>query len=233
MTANIDPQEIATFNAQAENWWDPKGSFQSLHAINPLRLKFITDITPLADKRIIDIGCGGGILAEGMAKQGADVTGIDMGEQTLKAAQTHAEQQQLKISYEQITVEEKAKQSKKKFDIITCMEMLEHVPDPVSIINACAKLVKADGHIFFSTINRNAKAYLFAILGAEYCLKLLPKGTHSYEKFIKPSELSAWLRSANLQTKQMAGIGYNPLTKHYSLNQTTDVNYLLHCQMGK
>lgn len=226
---NIDPQEIKAFDAQASSWWDLQGSFKTLHAINPLRLAFITNLTALSGKRVIDIGCGGGILAESMAKQGADVTGIDMAEQSLHVAREHAERQKINISYEQTTVEEKVLTSPKQFDIVTCMEMLEHVPDPVSVIQACARLVKPDGHLFFSTINRNAKAYVLAILGAEYCLKLLPKGTHTYEKFIKPSELAGWLRSTDLTITTMTGIGYNPLTKQYSLTPDTDVNYLVHC----
>ncbi|MDF3055410.1 MAG: ubiG 2 [Gammaproteobacteria bacterium] len=227
---NIDLQEIETFDAQASHWWDLRGPFQTLHAINPLRLAFITAATPLSGKLVIDVGCGGGILSEGMAKQGAEVTGVDMAERSLQAAREHAERQKIGIVYEQTTIEDKAAASPQKFDIVTCMEMLEHVPDPVSIIRACAALVKPDGHLFFSTINRNAKAYLFAILGAEYCLKLLPKGTHAYEKFIKPSELASWLRPVNLTIKAMAGIGYNPLTKQYNLTQGVDVNYLVHCR---
>jgi 2-polyprenyl-6-hydroxyphenyl methylase/3-demethylubiquinone-9 3-methyltransferase len=230
LTHNIDPQEIKAFDAQASDWWDLQGPFKTLHAINPLRLGFITNATSLSGKHVIDVGCGGGILAEGMAKQGSVVTGIDMAEQSLQIAREHAERQKLNIAYEHTTVEEKALTSPKQFDIVTCMEMLEHVPDPASIIQACATLVKPDGHLFFSTINRNAKAYLLAILGAEYCLKLLPKGTHTYEKFIKPSELASWLRPANLTITAITGIGYNPLTKQYSLTQDTDVNYLIHCR---
>ena len=229
---NIDHQEIATFEAQAENWWDLEGAFKTLHDINPLRLKFITDAVTLSDKQVIDVGCGGGILSEGMAKQGACVTGIDMAEKALVTAREHAELQHLNVTYEYATVEEKANTMSKHFDIVTCMELLEHVPDPVSIIKACSDLVKPGGHLFFSTINRNLKSYLFAILGAEYLLKLLPKGVHTYEKFIKPSELASWLRSFDLNIIEMAGITYHPITKQYSLTNKTDVNYLIHCQQN-
>lgn len=228
---NIDTKEIATFDAQASNWWDPQGSFKTLHAINPLRLSFMAEFTPFLDKHIIDVGCGGGILTEGLAKQGAKVTGIDMSEKSLIAAREHAALQQLAITYQHTSVEEKAITSPQQFDIVTCMELLEHVPDPISIIKACAALVKPEGHLFFSTINRNLKSWLFAILGAEYLLKLVPKGVHTYEKFIKPSELADWLRSVNIKITRMAGISYNPITQQYSLSNDVDVNYLIHCQL--
>lgn len=227
---NFNQQEIANFETQASNWWDIQGPFKTLHAINPLRLQFMTQFVAFRDKLILDVGCGGGILSEGMAKQGGQVTGIDLAAKTLAIAGEHAKLQNLNIVYETITVEEKAKNTPQSFDIVTCMEMLEHVPDPLSVIHACATLVKPEGHLFFSTLNRNLKSYLQAILGAEYLLKLIPKGVHTYEKFIKPSELAHWLRSAHLDLKQMAGIGYNPLTQQYYLNHTIDVNYLVYCQ---
>ena len=230
---NVDPQEVQKFNAMAEQWWDPTGSFKPLHDINPLRTQFIEQSLTesgsgsLAGKKVLDIGCGGGILTEGMHYRGADVTGIDMGEMPLNIAQQHAEQAGLSIQYERITAEAKAAQAPAQYDVVTCLEMLEHVPDPASVIAACSRLCKPGGQLFFSTINRNPKAYLFAVIGAEYVLKLLPKGTHNYDKFIKPSELSRWIRQANLTCGTSIGLHYNPITQHYSLGRDVSVNYML------
>lgn len=229
---NVDPQEIAKFEALAELWWDKNSEFRALHEINPLRLNWIDDHAGgLTGKRILDVGCGGGILAESMARRGANVLGIDMGAEPLNVARLHAEQEQvLNIEYQQIPVEELAKTHAGQFDVVTCMEMLEHVPDPASIIQACQTLVKPNGHVFFSTINRNAKSYLFMIIGAEYVLRLLSKGTHDYDKFIKPSELAYDIRAAGLTLKEMIGLHYNPILKQYSLGGNVDVNYMVHTQ---
>ncbi len=226
--ANVDPAEIAKFESIAANWWNPEGEFKPLHELNPLRLNYINERTPLSQKIILDVGCGGGILTEGLTRRGAKVTGIDMGEANLQAARIHAEQEQLTIEYERIPVEELALQRPAFYDVVTCMEMLEHVPDPAAIIAACSQLVKPGGHVFFSTINRNPKAYLTAIVGAEYILKLLPKGTHEYLKFIKPSELSAWARAANLTVKDVSGMSVNPFTMSFKLTRKADVNYFVH-----
>lgn len=226
---NVDLNEIAKFNALAQDWWDPHGSAKPLHAINPLRLKFITDQINLSGKKIVDVGCGGGILAESMAKLGANVTGIDLGEEVLAVARHHAEIQQLNIHYEHVAAEEMAAQQSDAFDVVTCMELLEHVPDPAAIILDCARLVKPGGQLFFSTINRNPKAYLFAILGAEYILKLLPAGTHDYTKFIRPAEFSNWARTAGLEVREFMGMTYRPFTKQYQLTTNIDVNYLVGC----
>jgi 2-polyprenyl-6-hydroxyphenyl methylase / 3-demethylubiquinone-9 3-methyltransferase len=227
---NIDRNEIQKFDDVAANWWDKTGDFKPLHAINPLRLEFINQQQTIADKTILDVGCGGGILSESMAELGAKVTGIDMSEKALNVAKSHLQEGELAIDYQQSTAEDFAKTHIEEFDIVTCLEMLEHVPDPASVINACTKMVKPGGGLFFSTINRNIKAYLFAILGAEYILQLLPKGTHDYAKFIRPSELARWTRDADLTTKKITGMSYNPLTKVYSLTRDVNVNYLVYCQ---
>ena len=229
--ANVDSAEIAKFEALASRWWDKNSEFKPLHDINPLRANYIDERSPVAQKKVIDVGCGGGILAESLAQRGAFVTGIDMGEAPLSVARLHALEAGVELTYEQITAEDKAAQMPEAFDIVTCMEMLEHVPDPASVVKACATLVKAGGDVYFSTINRNPKSYAFAILGAEYVLKLLPKGTHEYSKFIRPSELAKWLRDAGLELQSMTGMTYNPLTKHYKLNPNdVSVNYLLHAK---
>ncbi len=226
---NVDPSEIAKFEALAAKWWDMDSEFKPLHQINPLRLNWIDERVSLSGKRVLDVGCGGGILAESMAKRGANVLGIDMGQAPLAVAQLHAEQQQVQgIEYRQVPVVQLAQEQQHSFDVVTCMEMLEHVPDPASIIRACQQLVKPDGHVFFSTINRNPKSYLFAIVGAEYVLQLLPKGTHDYKKFIRPSELASWIRAANLQLKESTGLHYNPITKYYWLAPNVDVNYMVY-----
>jgi len=229
-TLNIDPREIAKFEELASRWWDPDSEFKPLHEINPLRLEYIDRRSSLKDKTIVDIGCGGGILAESMALKGADVLGIDMGEAPLSVAQLHKLETGAKLDYLQITAEELADKEAGQYDVVTCMEMLEHVPDPSSVIAACSKLVKPGGHVFFSTINRNPKSYLFAIVGAEYILQMLPKGTHDYSKFIKPSELENWARAADLHLRELTGMSYNLLSKKYSLGHDVDVNYLMHFQ---
>jgi 2-polyprenyl-6-hydroxyphenyl methylase/3-demethylubiquinone-9 3-methyltransferase len=229
--ANVDAAEIAKFEALASRWWDRNSEFKPLHDINPLRANFIDERSPVAQKKVIDVGCGGGILAVSLAQRGAEVTGIDMGEAPLAVARLHALECNVELTYEQITAEDKAAQMPEAFDIVTCMEMLEHVPDPASVVKACAQLVKANGDVYFSTISRNPKAYAFAILGAEYILKLLPKGTHDYAKFIRPSELAQWLRAAGLELQEITGMTYNPLTKHYKLNPNdVSVNYLIHAK---
>ena len=230
-TLNFDPREIAKFEELASRWWDPDSEFKPLHEINPLRLEYIDRRSSLKDKTIVDIGCGGGILAESMALKGADVLGIDMGEAPLSVAQLHKLETGAKLDYLQITAEELAEQEAGQYDVVTCMEMLEHVPDPSSVIAACSKLVKPGGHVFFSTINRNPKSYLFAIVGAEYILQMLPKGTHDYSKFIKPSELESWARAADLHLSELTGMSYNLLSKKYSLGHDVDVNYLMHFQI--
>jgi 2-polyprenyl-6-hydroxyphenyl methylase / 3-demethylubiquinone-9 3-methyltransferase len=228
---NIDTAEIAKFEALASRWWDKNSEFKPLHDINPLRANFIDLHSPVAEKKIIDVGCGGGILAEALAQRGAYVSGIDMGEAPLNVARLHALESGVNINYQQITAEEKAAEQPGEFDIVTCMEMLEHVPDPSSIVKACADLVKTNGDVYFSTINRNPKSYLFAVLGAEYILRLLPRGTHDYSKFIKPSELASWLRAAGLELQTITGMTYNPITKQYKLNpRDVDVNYLIHAK---
>ncbi len=226
---NADPLEIQKFSELAHRWWDPTSEFRPLHEINPLRLEWINAKVPLAGKRVIDIGCGGGILAESMARKGADVTGIDLSEKALKVADLHSLESGVNMRYKLIAAEAMAAEEAGQYDVVTCMEMLEHVPDPAAIVQACAALVKPGGHVFMSTLNRNPKAYLFAILGAEYVLRLLPKGTHDYDKFITPAELSQFARSAGLDLNGMRGMGYNPLTKIYSLNNDTSVNYLVAC----
>lgn len=226
---NADPLELKKFSDLAHQWWDPTSEFRPLHEINPLRLEWINSRAPLAGKTVIDIGCGGGILAESMAKKGAHVTGIDLSEKALKVADLHSLESGVQVRYELIAAEDMAEREAGRFDIVTCMEMLEHVPDPAAIVAACAKLVKPGGKVFFSTINRNPKAYLHAILGAEYLLRLLPKGTHDYAKFITPAELSQYARRADLTVDTLRGMSFNPLTKIYALNHDTSVNYLLAC----
>jgi 2-polyprenyl-6-hydroxyphenyl methylase/3-demethylubiquinone-9 3-methyltransferase len=225
---NVDRAEIAKFEALASRWWDLHSEFKPLHDINPLRTNYIDSHATLAGKKVLDVGCGGGILSEAMAQRGANVTGIDMGEAPLNIARLHALESGVSVDYKQIPVEQLATQMPGEFDVVTCLEMLEHVPDPASIIKACHTLVKPGGMVFFSTINRNPKAYAMAILGAEYLLRMLPAGTHDYDKFIKPSELTRWCRAAELQVIDMTGMVYNPLTKDYRLkDQDVDVNYLV------
>lgn len=229
--ANVDSAEIAKFEALASRWWDRNSEFKPLHDINPLRANYIDQRSPVAQRKVIDVGCGGGILAESLAQRGATVTGIDMGEAPLSVARLHALETGVSMTYEKMTAEDKAQQCPAEFDIVTCMEMLEHVPDPSSIVKACAALVKDNGDVYFSTINRSPKAYAFAILGAEYLLKLLPKGTHEYSKFIRPSELAQWLREAGLELQNISGMTYNPITKTYKLDANdVSVNYLLHAK---
>ena len=225
---NADQNELDKFSQLAHRWWDPSSEFKPLHAINPLRLEWIDSHASISGKTILDIGCGGGILSESMAQRGAEVTGIDLSDKALAVARLHLLESGNRVDYQKIAAEEFAGQAAGRFDIVTCMEMLEHVPNPASIIAACAALVKPGGHVFFSTINRNAKAYALAVIGAEYILQLLPKGTHDYAKFIKPSELSRWAKSVGLEPDELIGMTYNPLTQHYRLGRNTDVNYLLH-----
>jgi 2-polyprenyl-6-hydroxyphenyl methylase/3-demethylubiquinone-9 3-methyltransferase len=229
MSINVDPAEIAKFSELAHRWWDPNSDFKPLHDINPLRLDYINRVAGLAGKTVLDVGCGGGILAESMAQCGANVTGIDLSDKALKVAQLHVLESGIEVDYRQISAEDFARERPAGFDIVTCMELLEHVPDPASTVRACAALAKADGHVFFSTINRNLKSYLLAVIGAEYVLRMLPRGTHRYEKFIKPSELAADCRQASLDVHEIVGMTYNPLTGHYALGTDTDVNYLMHC----
>ncbi len=227
---NADPLELEKFSQLAHRWWDPNSEFKPLHEINPLRLDYINRIAPLAGKTVLDVGCGGGILAESMAAVGAQVTGIDLGDKPLQVAKLHLLESGREVEYRKVAVEELASERPGSFDVVTCMEMLEHVPDPESTVRACAQLVKPGGHVFFSTLNRNPKSYLFAVIGAEYVLKLLPRGTHDYAKFIKPSELAQFCRNAGLTVANLTGMSYNPLSKVYSLGRDTDVNYLVHCQ---
>ena len=228
MTVNADPQELAKFGELAHRWWDTEGEFRPLHQINPLRLGWIEQLAPLAGRRVLDVGCGGGILAEAMAGRGARVLGIDLSTKPLKVAQLHAlETGQTGLDYREVSAEDLAAEQPGAFDVVTCMEMLEHVPEPASVVQACAALVRPGGQVFFSTLNRNAKAFLLAIVGAEHVLKLLPKGTHEYAKFIRPSELAGWCRANGLEAQQFKGMEYNPLTRRYSLSADTSVNYLL------
>ena len=228
-THNVDHAEIGKFDQLASRWWDPNSEFRPLHEINPLRLDWINEQVPIAGQKIIDVGCGGGILAESMAARGASVTGIDMAPTPLQVAKLHLLESGQQVEYLQITAENMAETHSGQFDIVTCMEMLEHVPDPASVVHACAKLVKPGGMVFMSTINRNPKSFAMAIVGAEYVLKLLPKGTHEYGKFIRPSELTAWSRAAGLETSDITGMHYNPITRSYTLGPGVDVNYLLSC----
>ncbi len=229
-TANVDAAEIAKFEGLAARWWDPDGDFRPLHAINPLRLEWIRSFADLADTRALDVGCGGGILAEAMATCGAVVTGIDMATGPLAVARLHRHETGANVDYQQSTAEALADAKPAAFDVVTCLEMLEHVPDPAAVVAACRTLVRPGGHVFFSTINRTPKAFAFAIVGAELVLRLLPAGTHEYRKFIRPSELDSWARAANLELKASIGLHYNPFTKHYSLGPGLDVNYLMYFQ---
>lgn len=227
---NVDPQELEKFAALAHRWWDPESEFKPLHDINPLRLDYIDTLAGLSGKTAIDVGCGGGILSESMAKRGATVTGIDLGEKALKVARLHQLESGAAVEYRLLSVEQMAADAPASFDVVTCMEMLEHVPDPAAVIAACATLVKPGGHVFFSTLNRNPKSYLFAVIGAEYVLNMLPRGTHEYQKFIKPSELSGWCREAGLDVAGLKGMSYNPLTRTYRLGEDVSVNYLIHAR---
>ena len=231
MAVNADPRELAKFSDLAHRWWDTESDFRPLHQINPLRLDWIDALAPLQGKRVLDVGCGGGILADAMARRGADVLGIDLAAKPLKVAQLHAiEAGTPRVEYREIAVEALAAEMPGRFDVVTCMEMLEHVPDPASAVAACGRLVKAGGWAFFSTINRNAKAFAFAIVGAEHVLRLLPKGTHEYARFLRPSELAAWCRSASLEPVATRGLEYNPLSRRYRLSADTSVNYLVACR---
>ena len=226
---NADPLELKKFSDLAHRWWDPGSEFRPLHEITPLRLEWINARAPLAGKRVLDVGCGGGILAESMARKGGDVTGIDLSDKALKVADLHSLETGIQMRYEKIAVEDLAAREPGSYDVVTCMEMLEHVPDPASVVKACATLTKPGGQLFFSTLNRNSKAYLFAILGAEYLLRMLPRGTHDYAKFITPAELARFIRENGLELEALKGLSYNPLTKIYSLNQDTSVNYMAAC----
>jgi 2-polyprenyl-6-hydroxyphenyl methylase/3-demethylubiquinone-9 3-methyltransferase len=228
-TANVDPAELRKFGELAHRWWDPHGEFRPLHEINPLRLGWIQGLAPLAGKDVLDVGCGGGILAEAMARSGARVTGIDLSDKPLRVAQLHLHESGLGVNYELSSPEDYEKTHPQRFDVVTCMELLEHVPDPASTVGACARLVKPGGRVFFSTINRNPKSYLLAVIGAEYVLRLLPKGTHDYARFIRPSELAHWCRDAGLEPLEFKGMTYNPLTREYRLGENCDVNYALCC----
>lgn len=223
---NVDHAEIHKFEQLASRWWDPQGEFRTLHQLNPLRLEYIDRHAHLNGKTVLDVGCGGGVLAESMAARGASVTGIDMGEAPLQVARLHLLESGLEVLYERIPVERLADERPASFDVVTCMEMLEHVPDPASVVDACARLVRPGGTVFFSTINRNPKSYLMAVIGAEYLLRLLPKGTHNFAKFIRPSELERWCRAAGLRTREITGVLYNPLSESFRLSRDIDVNYM-------
>jgi len=224
---NADPKEIDKFSELAHRWWDPNSEFKPLHEINPLRLGWIDGIAHLDGKQVLDVGCGGGILSESMARLGARVRGIDLARKALRVADLHSLESGVSVDYEEIAVEALAARMPASFDVVTCMEMLEHVPDPASIVRACATLVRPGGHVFFSTINRNLKAYLLAVIGAEYVLKMIPQGTHDYEKFIKPAELARFARNASLGLLEMRGLSYHPLSQTYELGRDTDVNYMM------
>jgi len=229
--SNADQAELDKFSQLAHRWWDANSEFKPLHEINPLRLDWISGLAGgLQGKRVVDVGCGGGILSESMAMQGAQVTGIDLAEKPLKVAKLHQLESGVQVDYRLIAAEDLAEAEPESFDVVTCMEMLEHVPDPVSIMTACARMVKPNGWVFFSTLNRNPKSYLFAIVGAEYVLNMLPKGTHDWSKFIKPHELAAYARQSNLESVDLMGMTYNPFTKTYKLERNTDVNYMLACR---
>ena len=232
MSLNVDRAEIAKFEALASRWWDRNSEFKPLHEINPLRTNWIDERVGLAGKKVLDVGCGGGILAEAMAQRGAQVTGIDMGEAPLAVTRLHQLESGVSVEYEQSTAEEFAEQHAGTFDVVTCLEMLEHVPDPGSVIRACTRLLKPGGQVFFSTINRNPKSFLFAIVGAEYVLRMLPRGTHEFAKFIRPAELGGWIRDAGLDLQDITGLTYNPLTRTYKLGSDVDVNYMVYCQLG-
>jgi 2-polyprenyl-6-hydroxyphenyl methylase/3-demethylubiquinone-9 3-methyltransferase len=232
-SVNADPNELAKFGDLAHRWWDPQGEFRPLHQINPLRLAWIERKAPLAGKTVLDVGCGGGILAEAMARAGARVRGIDLAEKPLKVAQLHLLESGLAVDYEVVSPEVLAEREPRHYDVVTCMEVLEHVPDPASAVQACAALAKPDGDVFFATINRNPKSYLLAVIGAEYVLRLLPKGTHDYARFIKPSELGRWCRDAGLEVASLVGMTYNPLTRVFALGRDTHVNYMVHARPGR
>lgn len=227
---NVDPQEIAKFTSLAAHWWDPQGELKTLHQINPLRLRYIEEKVSLSSQRVIDIGCGGGILSESMADQGAEVTGVDLSKQVIEVAKLHQLETNNTVEYLCTSAEAIAAERPAQYDVVTCLEMLEHVPDPAAIVHACARLAKPGGHVFFSTLNRNPTSYLFAILGAEYLLKILPKNTHDYAKFIRPSELSAWARQSELTPKEMMGIAYQPFSRQFSLTDDISVNYLFYAR---
>lgn len=227
LNVNADPAELDKFGELAHRWWDPNSEFKPLHDINPLRLDWIDNTIGLRGKRVLDVGCGGGLLSEGMAVRGAEVTGIDLSEKPLGVARLHLLESGQKVDYRKISAEQMAEEMPGAFDAVTCLEMLEHVPDPASIVASCARLVKPGGQVFFSTINRNPKAYLFAVIGAEYLLQMLPKGTHEFARFIKPSELTRWCKQSDLEPDELTGMTYNPLTRHYALGRDTDVNYLI------
>ena len=230
MTPNVDPAELRKFSDLAHRWWDPSGTMRPLHEMNPLRLDWIDDLAKLPDKDVLDVGCGGGILAESMAGRGARVTGIDLADKSLQIAELHALESGIDVRYRKIAAEDLALESPGRFDVVTCMELLEHVPDPARTVQACADLVRPGGTVFFSTINRNAKAFLFAIVGAEHVLRLLPRGTHEYEKFVRPSELAAHVRAAGLAIVELRGLTFNPLSRRFALSTDADVNYLVACR---
>ncbi len=229
---NADPAELEKFGDLAHRWWDPNSEFKPLHDINPLRLDWIDGAIGLLGKRVLDVGCGGGLLSEGMAVRGAEVTGIDLSEKPLGVARLHLLESGQKVDYRKVSAEQMAEDMPGAFDAVTCLEMLEHVPDPASIVESCARLVKPGGQVFFSTINRNPKSYLLAVIGAEYILQMLPKGTHDFAKFIKPSELTRWCKQSGLEPDELIGMTYNPLTRHYALDRDTDVNYLVRTTRG-
>ena len=229
---NVDPLELEKFSQLAHRWWDPTSEFKPLHEINPLRLDYIDRVAQLKGKSVLDVGCGGGILAESMADRGARVTGIDLAEKPLKVAELHLRESGRKVEYRMISAEDLAREAPRSFDVVTCMEMLEHVPDPAATVRACAELLKPRGFAFFATINRNPKSYLFAVIGAEYLLRLLPRGTHDYEKFIKPSELASMCRASGMDVAGLTGMTYNPFSKTYALESDATVNYILHCVRG-
>ena len=225
---NVHPEEIEKFAGKAERWWDPDGELWTLHRVNPLRIQFIRELADIPGKRIVDVGCGGGILSEALAREGAEVLGIDLSAELVDIAELHALEQGVdKVRYERISAEELAEREPESFDLVTCMEMLEHVPRPASVVAACARLVKPGGKVFFSTLNRNLKSFLMAIVGAEYLLHLIPKGTHEYEKFIRPSELAAWARAVDLEPLAIRGVEYNPITRRFRLGRDIEVNYLM------